>query len=871
MHPSERRLLALCTHISQRYALPVVLTALLLTAVALNYTIKNIGINTDTTDMLSDQLAWRQNAIQYDSDFPQYSDLIAIVIDAETPDQVQDAALALEAELSSNHQQFEWLYLGANDRFFRQQGLLYLELTELEELADQLAEMQPFMARLQQDQSLRGLFSLLSEALQQADSNPQLNLDPVFKGISSSLSQLSEPRAAPMSWQALMSGKQPDRADLRSILLAHPVMDFSQLLPGKDALFAIRDAVKKLGLEDQGVRVRLTGGIALSYEELETVSRGAQRAGLLSLVMVAIILIIGLRSVWLVLATLITLICGLILTGAFATLAIGELNMISVAFAVLYIGLGSDFAIHYCLRYREFIRHGLDQNRALDATSMDVGGALTLCAFTTAIGFFAFIPTAYSGVAELGLISGTGMFISLIFSMSMLPALLKLMPAFSLPAESEQHARALLYPQLHAALIKRLSILLGIVSLLLLPWLQFDHNPLNLQDQGAESVQTFHDLMENKDTAPWSMVTVAADRSEAQRLAVQLSELAVVEQVISLQDFVPAGQDDKARVIEDLLLTLGGDMNLSETDSAPSPTQQLSALTDFQRLLSDYAAAHAEQSSAQNLLTQLNSLLDDLNQQTEAEQASNIAQLQSRLLSSLPGRLDSLQLSLEAQAFNEDGIPAHISSRWKTADGRLRLDIKPAQDLNQNSHMEAFVDQVLRVAPAATDTPAIYVESSRAVVAAFNQAFISALLVIGILLLFLLDKKSDVLLVMYPLLLAGALTGAASVLIGMPINFANIIALPLLLGIGVDSGIHIVHRYRTAPPKDGNLLATATARAVLFSALTTTCSFGNLATSPHTGTASMGLLLTIGLLFTLICTLLVLPALLTLSDKSHAA
>jgi hypothetical protein len=377
--------------------------------------------------------------------------------------------------------------------------------------------------------------------------------------------------------------------------------------------------------------------------------------------------------------------------------------------------------------------------------------------------------------------------------------------------------------------------------------------------------------MGDKNTAPWSMVTVAANRTEAQRLATQLSELEVVEQVISLQDFVPAEQADKAMVIEDLLLTLGGDISPSGTDIAPAPVQQIEALSEFQRLLSNYAATHPGQSSAQELLTRLNTLLSDLNQQPEALWNSNITQLQNRLLSSLPGRLDSLQLSLEAQPFNEDGIPAHISSRWKTADGRLRLDIKPAQDLNQNSHMEDFVDQVLRVAPAATDTPVIYVESSRAVVAAFNQAFISALLVIGILLLILLDKKSDVLLVMYPLVLAGALTGAASVLIGMPINFANIIALPLLLGIGVDSGIHIVHRYRTAPPKDGNLLATATARAVLFSALTTTCSFGNLATSPHTGTASMGLLLTIGLLFTLVCTLLVLPALLALSDRTREA
>ncbi len=186
--------------------------------------------------------------------------------------------------------------------------------------------------------------------------------------------------------------------------------------------------------------------------------------------------------------------------------------------------------------------------------------------------------------------------------------------------------------------------------------------------------------------------------------------------------------------------------------------------------------------------------------------------------------------------------------------------------------MRRFVAAVHTVAPNAIGFPVIYLEAGDAVVRAFQQAFLLALLAVTVLLLLLLRPKSDIFLILLPLLLAGALTGAASVLMNIPFNFANVIALPLLLGIGVDSGIHMVHRMRAAPPANGHMLQTSTARAVLYSSLTTICSFGNLALSPHRGMASMGALLTIGIGFTLLCILVVLPALMVAGKQdTHTA
>jgi hypothetical protein len=214
-------------------------------------------------------------------------------------------------------------------------------------------------------------------------------------------------------------------------------------------------------------------------------------------------------------------------------------------------------------------------------------------------------------------------------------------------------------------------------------------------------------------------------------------------------------------------------------------------------------------------------------------------------------------------------LPEDLIEQWVSKDDHYRVTVFPRENLNDNAAIRRFVAAVRTVAPDAIGFPVIYLEAGDAVVKAFKQAFLMALVAVTFLLLILLRPKSDTLLVLLPLLLAGILTGAASVIVRIPFNFANVIALPLLLGIGVDSSIHMVHRMRAAPPAGGQLLETSTARAVLYSSLTTICSFGNLAVSPHQGMASMGVLLTIGIGFTLLCTLVVLPALMVRRKESR--
>jgi hopanoid biosynthesis associated RND transporter like protein HpnN len=584
---------------------------------------------------------------------------------------------------------------------------------------------------------------------------------------------------------------------------------------------------------------------------------------------VGIVLLIGLGSPRLVISTLFTLIMGLVWTACFASVAVGHLNLMSVAFAVLYIGLSVDYAIHFCLRYKELLQQATPHVMALRQTAEDIGGSLALCSVTTAIGFYAFIPTVFKGVAELGIISGTGMFISLIANLTVLPALLSLLPLSPKAGADKDERRQwvgklLSTPSLHARVIRIGALFLGIGSLLLLPHVTFDSNPINLRDPGSESVVTFKELLAQARNSPWTLTVLAENGEDASNFAEKFSDLEPVEMSVTLDKFIPTDQDEKLAIIEEISIIMGPELLENRQSESPSPSEQIDALSKFTATLEKLIRISTEspiKASARSLYHTTNRFIAGLEGQDPAVRAQTLKSLETSVLGYLPARLRALNIALEADRVSRDDLPEGLLEQWVADDGSYRVTVFPRKNLSDGPAMRRFVAAVRTVAPDAIGFPVIYLEAGDAVVKAFQQAFLLSLTAIALLLTLLLRPRSDALLVLLPLLLAGALTGAASVLLNIPFNFANIIALPLLLGIGVDSGIHMVHRMRAAPPSSGQMLQTSTARAVLYSSLTTICSFGNLATSSHRGMASMGALLTVGIIFTLLCILVVLPAL----------
>ena len=851
------------TGVVQKAGVAVLVVIFALAFFAVRYTAANLSMNTDTEHMLSEDLIWRKLDQEYERHFPQYDNNILIVMEAATPDQARDAAALLYEQLKPEQALFEFVFYPDALALFRESGLLYLDVDELQDLSDNLAEVQPFLARLARDPSLRGLFEVLADALDALEDGEEIDINPVLTRINAALEAVQDNRPHRLSWQELMSGDEPGqtgppgagagKTPYREFILTQPKLDYGGFFPATPAIGKINQIYEDLGIASSpGARMRLTGATVLSHEEMLSVMKGTETAAVLALCMVTAILLFGLGSVKLALVTVISLVTGLALTAAFATLTVGELNLISVAFAVLYIGLGVDFAIHYCLRYREHLIDGEERRRALEQTSANIGGSLFLCAISTAIGFFAFIPTAYTGVAELGWISGFGMLISFAITLTVIPALLSLMP-FKPGAPVRMFGGSRLV-DLHAGKILGGAAFLALASALLLTGLRFDHNPLNLHDRDGAALATFRQLLADNDLNPWTAIMIAGDTAQADSYRERFARLDQVEKVLSVTDFIPGDQDEKLFIIDEMSLLLG-DISPAEQPGPETQTSgaRLAALRAFREKLQE-TGLHDP------VRARLHANLGEFS-------GNDVAQLEQALLVSLPGRLDALNASLNADYVSLDNLPDQLKRLWLSAGGAHRIEIFPKQDMQDETALREFVRAIQSVSPEVTGPPVINLEASDAVAAAFRQAFLYAFIAISFMLYILLGRKRDVLLVLAPLLTAAVITGGISVLAGMPLNFANVIALPLLLGIGVDSGIHIIHRFRTDLPDGKNILATSSARAVTVSSLTTMGGIGNLALSPHAGTASLGLLLTLGIGITLICMLLVLPALLTLVTR----
>lgn len=838
--------------------LVVIAMVLLVTLLAAYATISGLGFHTDTADMIDAEAPFKQIYRDYKAPFPVLSDNLTVILEAETPDQAAAAQDRLARALADQQNLFPYIYAPGGGAFFARNGLLYLDREALLDLLDSLAESQPLLQRLRRDMTLRGFLAVLDLAVssRRAENGDLAELDPLFARMGRTLERRLSGEPAALSWQTIMSGEAPEPGDYRRTLILQPdVSHLNSLIPGQAAVEAVRTTADRLGLtEANGVKVWLTGSLALANDELRTVRAGAETAGWVSFLLVTVILWLGVRSLRLVVAALVTLLAGLLWTAGFAALAIGHLNMISVAFAVLFVGLGIDFSIHMVLRLRELSARKMNGHHALITCVRTTGSALILCAVSTAVGFYAFMPTAFAGVSELGIIAGTGMVIALLLNLTLLPAILSLWHGPRRPAPSSTATR---FAADFESMVRRNARLIlwtaGVVALAAaasLPGLRFDYNPINLQNAAVDSVKIIKRLMAEGDRTLWSAGIKVTDPDEAAQIAAALEALDEVDLVVSIADFVPPDQDTRHEVIQDIAFLNAPDPFAIAEYPPPDDAETLALVRALAAKLSSDGASGPAADLADALRRLAGAAETDPGKLDQAEQA---------LLGTLPGRLDALDTAMEAEPFAMDDLPATLTRRYVGTEGSLRLEIYPSRDIvSDNRALRQFVSAVRGVDPRVTGHPVIVLEAGRVVMNAFIQALITALLLIALLLLAVTRHPGDTIRILSPLLFTALATAALMSLADMPLTFANIIVLPLLLGIGVDSGVHLIARQRADP--EGGLLASSTARAVLVSAFTTMAGFGSLVLSPHTGTAGMGSLLLIGVGLTVLATLILLPA-----------
>jgi hopanoid biosynthesis associated RND transporter like protein HpnN len=845
-------LVNICTH----NAWSVIVIALFLAVVSSVYAVRNFAINTNVNQLISPDLPWRQRELAFVAAFQGNHERVLAVIDAATSEEASAASRALARKLSTDPALFPSVRELNENPFFARNGLLFLPADEVAATVGTLAQSQPLVQVLVADQSWRGLVQALAFSLQGIQAQ-KFTLDDMVRPLTMFAKPLEDvlaERPANFSWRELVSNKQPTPNDLRRFIEISPVLDYGALEPGKTATDAIRQAAADLHLDSQyHARLRLTGAIPIQDEEFATLKDHAAENALGTIVVVLIILWLALKSPKIILAVFLSISIGLAITAAIGLRMVGALNPISIAFAVLFVGIGVDFGIQFSVRYRAE-RYEINNLRvALGNTAKHLGVPLTLAATATACGFLSFLPTDYRGVSELGQIAGVGMIIAFLTTVTLLPALLKV---FNPPGEKEPLGYARLAPVDRFMERHRIGIIVGtavavIGGLPLLYHLQFDFNPINLNSTKVESIATYLDLRSDPATGASTIEVLAPSLAEAKQAAARIGALPEVSRVMTIESFVPGDQPQKLAAIGQAAKALGP--TLAQTPH-PDPTDAeiVTALNSGADTLTQVAGSQAGPGGAA-----AKRLADALARLAKSDSATR-AKAQDVLIAPLKIALDGLRGSLQAEPITDMTLPADLTAQWLKPDGPARVEVYPKGDPNDNEVLRQFARAVLAVEASATGGPISILESGRTVIRAFIQAGGWALASIAFLLWIVLRRFTDVLLTLIPLLVAGIVTLELCVLFDMPLNFANIIALPLLLGVGVAFKIYYITAWRAGQT---GLLQSSLTRAVIFSAMTTATAFGSLWLSSHPGTSTMGKLLALSLACTLAAAVLFQPVL----------
>lgn len=827
-------------------------------------------VNSKLGDLIEQNASWRTDFDAYKAKFPQLIDTVFIVVTSKSGRDIETASKAISAGLHAKPEQFQDIYAPAATDFFRTNALLYLDVDELEELIDQLAQAQPLLTAMAEDPSLRGLLELVRDGL---ENDPGAELERVARLLAASAEAIAQGEEGQIRWADEFFADDELNYGLITLKGAQ---DFGVALPNSATMANVKTMLEGVELAP-GVQVALTGEVALAHEEIKAAQDGVQVAGLVSAVLLLIVLGFGVRSIRIIAATFIMLGVGVLWTSAYALLTVGEYNTLSLIFLVMFFGLGVDFAIHYCLCVQENQQRLeavnepsmlLDNSVAkslVDATG-SVGRALSLCAVTSALGFLCFVPTDYQGLADLGVIAAGGMFIAAFLTFTLMPALFGWWRGAGVTRNlgrgqiSNGLVRGLIHRRVAVvSFVLVASVLVGISA----RNMSFDYSVLALRDPQSESMRTLRILQRENIVTDYAL-SILSDKEQAKALK-KLVELDIVDKVTTPFEYVPDEQEEKLFMLEDAQLILDSALNPTRVLPAPNSAQLqqeldavLALLEDTNKTLKPIAVGSNDTNSLlDNELARLRRALILIADKPEA-----VTQLQSSAIVGLIDELTWVREALAAQPVGFEDLPVGLRNRLVSPQGEFHSIVLPSEDISNVDALSRFIEGTLDEVPFATGRPIVEWGVGGIVVNAFSNALLLA--GIGIALVLLLSLRSLPLtgMVLVPLVLTSMFTLAAAVWLDIRLNMANILVLPLIFGLGVDNGIHVVERYLGSEDVD-QLMGSSTPRAVLLSTLTTIGTFAALSLSPHQGTASIGYLLTIAMGFLLIFTLLLLPVLLS--------
>ena len=812
-------------------------------------------MNSDTSRLIRQETEWRTVHDNFVTTFPQYDQNTLLVLSGPRPQALAETTRALAADLSARQDIFSLVYAPTANLFIERNALLYLDLDALNNAVSKLADAQPFLTAVASQNHLGGVLQLLRDALRTDEPLPT-GMIQITDMLELTAKTALDGNAGRISWRDELF-RAEHNGKYYQLILVKGRQEFGQDLPNKLLIDELESSIAAFSPPyTNEVTIRLSGQVPLEHGEIVSALNSAQFAGTLALVTLILVLVWGVRSVRIIAATYLSMICGLIWTAAFAMLVVGQYNTISIIFLVMFIGLGVDFAIHLCLKYQEALTHS-DKQAALIETGVNLGPAIMLCGVTSALGFLSFVPTNYIGLAEMGIISAGGMVIAVILSLTLIPAFFSMVnnpgPQTDLPVARTMSALVAARPRQTAWATLVLAMVLAGIS----TKAEFDYSTLSLKDPQSEAMTTLRELHAEDIVTDYSLSVVAADAAEAKALKARLAELEVVSGVTLPADYLPDQQADKLLLLEDASFLLDAVFYASVDDTAltdealTASLHELIDTIDSARLRPDLAPDMIE------ALMRLKVMLEKLTSATAAER-ERFTQL---IVPPLQAELNWLQQAFDATEVTVNDFPTAMRDRLIAPDDRILLSITPVEDVVEVEALRRFTEAVLTVTPNATGRPVLDLGIGDIVTSAFGQALVIAVGSIFIILLLTLRSLTDAVLVFIPLAMTAGVTLTFSVLAGLPLNMANVVVIPLIFGLGVDNGIHIVKRYHQVGSVEA-LVHSSTPKAVFLSNLTTLGTFCALSFSTHQGIYSIGVLLTIALVSLMLLTLISLPALL---------
>jgi len=851
------------------------------------YTATHLEFDMSRNSLVGADKKYHQIYLQYKKDFNVRDDLV-VVIESEDREKNRQFVERLGPRMEEETNLFAEVFYKGDLRMLGPKALLFLEEPMLRELRGKLGEYKPFLNHFAQATNLNSLFGMINHQFRAAakDTNSQgqalVNALPALgRIVDQGTAALRRSGAAPSPGLSALFGEANPKQQGEYLTFAEGRIYVVNARCASDqekeaAVRRLRELVAETYREVPGVNAGVTGEPVLEVDEMEQSTKDSIVATVLSLVASALLFVVSYREVANPLKAVAGLVIGLGYTMGFTTAAVGHLNILTVTFLPILIGMAIDFGVHWITRFEEELARGHSLEMALERAMVNTGMGIFTGCLTTAGAFFAMMLTDFKGIQEMGIITGGGMVVCLIPMLTFLPALAlnakrrqSLTRAYVL-ADSERTVRARLEqvwlqrPRTTCAVVLGLSLL----ALLPLRWVRFDYNLLHMQSAGLPAVMLEHTLIETAGKSVLFGAVVATNQQDALRLEVALTNLPTVGSVDMMAKFLADQGGERLRLIGEVKEELA-DLAFSKPDGAPVEVEELSrtlwSLHGYLRLALEEVRKRNER-EIERALTGLREAIEafrhGLLTAEPAVAGERLGAYQRALFEDLRETFRVLREQDNREGLRVEDLPSQLRTRFIGANGKQLLQVYPKGDVWEREAQEAFVQDLRSVAPAATGTPVQLYEYTTLLKDSYVQAAYYSLGAIAVLVFVHFRRVGPVILSLLPVGIGTLWTAGLMGALGVPFNPANIMTLPLVVGIGVTNGIHILNRF--AEEQHPSILARSTGKAVVVSAFTTIAGFGSLIPAAHLGIRSLGIVMSLGVAMCMIVAVTFLPALLTL-------